>query len=295
MITPPISLVVSLYLALAPGGAADAGAAAPAPADKRPAPPPSLLSPLTVTAPRHNDDEYILRRTHDGSGDLVYEAAPFTARVARDGTVTFKDKHASAGIHFLPIKPLHQTYGVPTLEQTIRHMGSHDHGPPPPPDGPPPDDEVTNPSTDVSRYRPDVREACRYPQPCFTGASAVLLSVSGTFDVTDELMRLAHQDPYRYAKARFLTATRDLRVHMATRAHRDDLRRSAADLPVTLQRIACDDRLSLHDRRAILESLRSEMDSDTAEGGAAAAEIARFLETFTRPDAGGGDRACPPE
>jgi hypothetical protein len=291
MIAPPpfSSLTVSLWLAVAP---ADAGAP---PGTRDRGPPPSLLAPLTLKAPRPTEDEYLLRRTKDGSGDLVYEAPGFTARVARDGAVTFSDRHIGRGVHILPMSPLpsRTRYGVPSLEETIRNHGRH--RPEPPADAPPPD-EIANPSTHVSRYRPDVREICRYPQPCFVEAPALALGASATLDITDEIMRMAHQDPYRYAKARFLTATREMRVRMATRAHKQDLRRSAAELPALLQRIACDDRMSLTDRRAIIESLRGEMDLSTAEGGAAASAIGRFLETFTAPDGGaaGNGPACPP-
>ena len=74
----------------------------------------------------------------------------------------------------------------------------------------------------VTPYRPDPREACQYPQPCFFNASLLPLSIRGGFDLTDELMRLGGQDPYRYAKAQFLAGTRELRIRMAARAHADE-------------------------------------------------------------------------
>jgi len=86
----------------------------------------------------------------------------------------------------------------------------------------------------------------------------VFVSVNGQFDVTDELMRLAGQDPYRFAKAQFLAGTRDLRVRLAARAHAEDVRRSIANLPARLAVVACDDQRSVAERRAILEALRAD-------------------------------------
>ncbi len=80
-------------------------------------------------------------------------------------------------------------------------------------------------------------------------------------------MRLGGQDlPYRYAKASFLAGTREMRTRMAARAHADDVRSSAAGLPEHLETIACDGRLSVGERRAIIEALGVELDTSTAEG-----------------------------
>jgi hypothetical protein len=119
----------------------------------------------------------------------------------------------------------------------------------------------------------------------------VYLSPMKPVRTTDELIRFAGQDPYRYAKARFLAATRELRVRLAARAHADDLRDSAAELPRRLQSIRCDDRLSLADRRAILLGLRSELEATSPEGRTAAARIDGALDDLDGP---GGTASCPP-
>ena len=264
------------------GGGRDGGALEPAR---------SLLSlPALRQAPPL--DEYRLRRASDGSGDLVYEASGFHARVARDGTVRFRDRHVT-NLNFLPFLPVPGARpAVPSLQETLRGLGGRRRADPnAPPNAPlPPADPIGNetltPSTTFSRYRPDPREICRYPNPCFIDAPVTLLTVTGTLDITDELMRLAHEDPYRFQKARFLTATREMRIRMAGRAHAEDVVRSGAELPRRLREIACDGSRSAADRRAIIEALRAELDVATSEGRAQAERIGAFLQAWDRTDAG---------
>ncbi len=234
--------------------------------------------------------DYELRRA--ANGDLVYEAPGFTARVARDGSVSFHDKHIT--LSFLPmlLQPRSRARApittVPSLEAIIRG-----HGQPP---SPPPDlvDDSSVaygsrlPIPSVTPYRPDPREACRYPDPCFFAAAGVWVSVSGTMDLSDEVMRLAGQDPYRFAKARFLAGTREMRARLTARAHAEDLRRSMADLPARLTAVACDEQRTVAERRAILEALRAELDGDAAEAPRAGSTIARFLAALDGTDGGAG-------
>ena len=130
----------------------------------------------------------------------------------------------------------------------------------------------------ITPYRPDPNEGCRYPAPCFF-ESRVLVFVAGTFDVTDELMRLFGQDPYRYEKARFMKATEAMRVGFAARAQADDLRKASAQLRPRLEEIAGDEQRTEAERRAIIEALANEMDVTTAEGRQARATIDEFLRT----------------
>jgi hypothetical protein len=288
-----IILLIAVALADADGGTG--GPPAPPAARAVPSPPgvpPRLLAPLPVDPtqqPPPPIDKYRLVRSKDGSNDLLYDASGFSARVARDGLVTFHDKHIS-GIELLPFFPLLSSgggpTGVPTLEGTIRRIGARrsDRAPPVRPD--PTADETRWPSTTASRYRPDPREACQYPRPCFFDASVLLLGASAGLDITDELMRLAGQDPYRYEKARFLTATRELRIRMAGRAHAEDVNSSAASLPALLRGIACDERLSPGERRAVIQALRDELDVDSPEARAYRDQIRRFVDGLETPDAG---------
>src|SRR4051812_6073743 len=267
------------------GGGNDGGAAAP---------PPSLLSlPAAHQAPP--PDEYRLRRATDGSGDLVYEASGFYARVARDGAVRFRDRHVT-NLKFLPFLPVAGARpGVPSVQEMLRGLGGRRRADPnaPPPRSDPDTaiaNETLSPSTTFSRYRPDPREICHYPNPCFSDAPVTLLTVTGTLDITDELMRLAHEDPYRFQKARFLTATREMRIRMAGHAHADDVARSGAELPGHLREIACDESRSVADRRSVIQALRAELDIATPEGRAQAERIRLFLEAWNRAD--GGTPSC---
>ena len=165
-----------------------------------------------------------LKSATDGSGDLVYEGPGFVARIAGDGSVQFKDNHVSA-INFLPWLPTTGPRNVPSVQSTVTELLRGKKAPAP-----------TNVPNDTSfllvppptPYRPDPREACRQ---CDLPPMLPLLGVSGNFDLTDEVMRLSGQDPYRSAKARFLLLTRDLRVGMAARRHAEDLRKARTPSP----------------------------------------------------------------
>jgi hypothetical protein len=73
---------------------------------------------------------------------------------------------------------------------------------------------------------------------------------------------------------------------MAARAHAEDLRNSVTGLSEQLGTISCDGRLTIAERRAIIEALRAELDTSTPEGHAAEVEIARFLARYYQPDGG---------
>jgi hypothetical protein len=275
-----------LFLAQA-AAAGDAGAPV--------APRSFLLAPLGTKPTAVPAHDYELRR--DRGGDLVYEAPGFTARIARDGSVSFHDRHLS--LTLLPLIPHARgprppTPSVPSLEATIRNRGK----PPPPP----PPDVVEESSTaygarlpipTVTPYRPDPREGCGSHDACAFQAALVFVSLNGEFDLTDELMRLGGHDPYRFAKARFLAGTRDLRVRLAARAQAEDVRRSLVDLPDRLAAIACDDQRTIAERRAILEALRAELSAGSAEARQADAAIARFLSTLAGLDRADGGAVCP--
>jgi hypothetical protein len=282
-----------LVATLALLAAADAGApVAPARAPSLLAPPPSLLAPAGRTPV---DRPYELRRTKDGTGDLLYEGPGFVARVARDGSVRFDDKHFALlrSWSWLPFAPLPTPRGRPTLQSAFEDMlarraprdTARDDTPVDPRPEPPP--LVPR----MSPYRPDPSEACQYPRDCYFDAGLVLVGVGGTLDLTDELLRLSGQDPYRREKARFLGATRDLRSGLAAHAVAADVRREAAALSPRLQSIACDAGRSVAERRAVLEALRKEMDGDTDAAREAVETIRRFL--VERFDAADGGARCP--
>jgi len=286
------ALVMAVLVAAGGGDVAapDAGTS-DANASKRP----RLLAPL-VTGPdsfARRSPQYLLQRATDGTGDLIYEGGAFTARVRRDGSVDFRD-------HRLRFTLLPLLFGlgptpkppVPSLEEVIRQRLTRS-APAPAIDR---DQSTTEygsrlPIPEVTPFRPDPREACRYPSDCFFHARTVLLTVTGSFDLTDELMRIGGQDPYRVEKARFLTETRELRARIGARAHAEDVRRSATELHAQVSAIACDSTRSVGERRAFLQALRDEVDTSTPEGMAAARDIDRVIERLqSRPD---GAAPCP--
>jgi hypothetical protein len=279
----------ALAILLATTTAVDAGAPAP---DDRPRP--MLLAPVVNKPQAPAGDVYQLRRAKDGSHDLLYDAPGFTARVARDGSVTFHDKvfALSALSLFGPRVLRTPAMGAPSLQSLLRDGPSRE----PPPTPAVQQDTAGSygshlPIPTTTPYRPDPREACVYPRPCFFDAPVVLVSATISLDLTDQLLRLAGQDPYRYAKGRFLAGTSELRTRLAARAAADDVRESRAELPGRLVAIRCDERLGVAERRAILLNLKDELDPAAPGSREIAAAIDAALADLARP---GGRRTCPP-
>jgi len=243
----------------------------------QPPPAPSLLAPIGPHPVARPDID--LKDAKDGSGDLLYQGTGFSARVARDGTVTFSDKNVT-GLSPVPWFPMKTRMPVPSLQSSLVSLLKGKKPPKPPPSEldvglAPPETKQLIP--DVSRYRPDPREDCR---ECSFNSLAIPIQGFARADVTDQLERLSGQDPQRYQKAVFLAATYDRRVQMAARAHAADVRRASDELPGHLQAIACDERLTHKERRAIIAALGREMDGTTAEGQSAARSITAFLARF---------------
>lgn len=258
----------------AAGGAAGKRAAPPKPL--------SLLAPL-APPPVAPAESYELRRADDGSGDLLYRAPGFDARIHPDGRVRFIDRHI--GLMFLPFLPYRTNTRGPTLESVLRGalLGNKAQQGAAGPRGPAgravdPANQPASLAPRITPYRPDPNEGCRYPAPCFVDAP-VFMVAAGTFDITDELMRVFGQDPYRYEKARFMKGTEAMRVRFAARAHADDLRSASAQLLPSLQEIAADQQRTEAERRAIIEALASEVDVTTADGRRVRAIIDDFVRT----------------
>jgi hypothetical protein len=270
---------VALPVLLAADAGVKATPATPAEAGAAPAPVPALLRAPTHRRYEERPLRIDLKATKDGSGDLLYEATSFSARIAPDGTVTFKDKRITDFTVFLPLVPKRLQAGVPSLQASIKMLLKGKEPPAPPPSEldqglPPP--ETTKLIPDVSRYRPDTREGCR-GCPVF---DTLQFNAAGRWDLNDEIVRFSGQDPNRYQKAMFLAATRDRRTEMAVKALAANIRRAADELPARLQAVACDERLTQGERRAILAALAHEMDAATPEGTTAAAAITGFLSRF---------------
>jgi hypothetical protein len=232
-----------------------------------------------------------LKDATDGSGDLLYDGTGFTARIARDGTVSFSDKRLP-GKSLIPWFPSTAPLPRPSLQASLTNLLKGRKPPPPPPvDDRLPPPETTSVIPEVSRYRPDPREGCRECPGQYNPENFVptILSPYTRGDLTDEIERFSGKDPNRYQKAMFLAATRDRRIEMAVRTHARNVRVASADLPARLQGIACEPRLTLRERRAILAALAREMDTTTTEGATAATTIRDFLKRY---DA--GEVSCAP-
>jgi hypothetical protein len=259
MIGSVVSAGVLLLIVLAtpPGGGKDAGA-------HRDASPPPWL-PGTRRGELHEEVHYGLRRSGDG---FVYQSATFTAHVARDGVVTFQDKHADIAGLFFPfaaLRNLPRPKG-PTLESTVRdHFDQRRRAPADSPAEPPP---LPN--------QIDWEAVCPRGSNCDVRTDPTLIQVRGNRDLTDEIMRAYGQDPYARDKARFLSATFEFRIKLAIEARKADLESAIDQLPEQLDDVWGDTRYSPRERRRILYELWLETDR-TASGGRAARTIADFI------------------
>jgi hypothetical protein len=245
--------------------------------------PPPLIAPIQGQAQQATPETYDLHWARDGSGDLTYDAGGFSVRIARDGGVSFHDKHFKLPLNpFFSFIPTPGPTNVPTLQQTILGLARDKKMPARHDDAQTDDSHLLIPN--LSRYRPDPREGCR---ACSEPFMVLPINATGSADLTDEVMRFNSQDPYRYQKARFLVATRALRTAKAADARAEDVRRAVSELPNTLNQIACDDRLNRREQRAIIVKLREELDGANPDAHALAEQIDQFLKArFDNPDAG---------
>ena len=97
-----------------------------------------------------------------------------------------------------------------------------------------------------------------------------------TFDLTDAIMRRAHQDPYAYEKRRFLAATSSRRDALAEAARAARTREALDALPHRLLALWRDGSRSAAERRRLLWELWEEADGESEAG----ARARRLIETF---------------
>jgi hypothetical protein len=101
--------------------------------------------------------------------------------------------------------------------------------------------------------------------------------LGASFDVTDEIMRLSGEDPYRARKARFLADTAEWRLRLA-HAQRDRSKGAAlAGLEGQLLAAWKHHGLTGPERRRVLFNLWLEMDQASPEGRQGAATVIRFV------------------
>jgi len=202
---------------------------------------------------------YKLKR-QPGRGWLL-EDPRFLARIAEDGTVSFSDRHGAIGL-VLPF-PAPLPAGTPTLQGALRDLTTRN--------------KRRQAAVDPSGYNPSPQwkqgfEVCEYPRHCFFESAVTLIAVAGTFDVTDEILRLGKGRPYRALEARFLASTADFRRELRDRALARSRARALAALGARLDAIARE-RRPLTERHALMRALAEDLDPDPAVAGAARALI----------------------
>ncbi|MES1204453.1 MAG: hypothetical protein ABUS79_00825 [Pseudomonadota bacterium] len=226
----------------------------------------ALPAPGRNTAPRPNEATYHLRRTADGG--YVVDDIRFHALIAPDGHVTFQDIHGGAVPKFLGF-PLQLGRGptdqrpslLGALQKTLRRDSNR-----PFPGRPLDGFSVSDPQ---GVWDPALRlPALGMPQPFIP-----LVSVTGTFDLTDELMSGAGQGWYRFEKAKFLSATFEFRLKMAVDRHRFLLKQSLSELPARLDDLWADPGYARREKRGIICLLWAEVDADDVDSRAAAETI----------------------
>jgi hypothetical protein len=111
--------------------------------------------------------------------------------------------------------------------------------------------------------------------------SGVGVGLSGHFDVTDQVMKLAGQDPYAAVKSRMAKETREQRLCMARRYQGERQKQELFTLSTKVRRIAARAELSAAARRelvfAIWDECMEESDSTTDYGAMARATISSII------------------
>jgi hypothetical protein len=207
---------------------------------------------------------------HKWGRGYFYEDAKFEARVAPDGTVTFKGKRFSVNMAPPWARNQRRPESPPTAPRTATDPTSARRAPwlppPEPAQGGPrrqEPNEVSPPSS--STYVPPSMQ------------SGSMISVSGGFDLTDEIMRALGKDPLARDKARFLSATFEFRMKLAIEERKHLMREALDTLPQRLDELWADTRYSLRERRRILYELWIEMDN-TPDGARAGKMIEVFVQ-----------------
>jgi hypothetical protein len=225
-----------------------------APAPLLALPTPKRLSP--------NQGEYVLRRAPGGG--YLFEDFRFTAHVAPDGHVNFRDKHIRFETRVFGV--LAEKYrragdDRPSLIQALEQVIRKD------PDRP------ISPMVEVCQQRVDML----LPGMAACTLVATPITIVGTWDLTDELMNLTGQGWYRYEKAKFLSATFDFRVRLAAERHAKLLREALTDLPDRLEALWRDTGFTPREKRRIMCLLWAEVDVDQTESRKAADVISGWV------------------
>jgi hypothetical protein len=224
--------------------------------------PPTAVPPSALPAPpvAKLAQPLIYRINRRKQGDYLFESTPFSAVIQRDGSVQFRDKHGALGLLIPLPRPL--PAGTATLESSVREALG----------GARPGSRAAPPGR--ASAPPVLLEICEQT-PC-TDPLQVVGAAGASFDVTEEMMRLFGEDPYRYEKARFLAVTAEWRARLVavTRDRQKDA--ALANQHQQLLAIWRDRRYTPNERRRLLFNLWLEMD-DSPQGRQGAAGIVSFI------------------
>jgi hypothetical protein len=216
-----------------------------------------------------SDGIYGLRKWGRG---YLYEDSKFEARVAPDGTVSFKDRRGDATV-FTPFSWVGKTRAQQrreAVERAGRDPAAYRQTPWIAPREPP---------TRARDVPPE--EICPPGSSCYALPMPSAVEVQGSFDLTDELMRSLGKDPHALDKARFLSATFEFRIKLAIEERKRLMKKALDDLPAYLVDVWADTRYSPRERRRLLYELWVEMDR-TPEGERAAKTIDDFIRRRLR-------------
>ncbi len=111
-------------------------------------------------------------------------------------------------------------------------------------------------------------------------------SLGGSFDLTDIVMKRRHEDPYRFEKEKFMTATTKKREELLKRAHDARMQNALAELPWSCEHIWQDRaRTASQRRRELYELWRdTEADGDPKMTVAARKIIAAYIQRYLPED-----------
>lgn len=178
---------------------------------------------------------YRLEPEKDG---YVYRGPEFTAHVARDGVVQFKNKSSLKRVLPLPT-PLPP--GTPTLASLVKdHLSRRPRKPAPPSNEPtPPPPGINQAPTIWPSASAQTAALCENPNDprCPYPKNTQVIPGGALADWDRFLLGLPQHESSRKEKARFLAATEPMRMRMAEEARAEDLRAALWDLPALLESI----------------------------------------------------------
>jgi hypothetical protein len=207
---------------------------------------------------------------HKWGRGYFYDDPKFEARVAPDGTVTFKDKRFSMALDPPWARNRRRPESPPPADRSARDPTAGRRAPWLP---------APEPAQGGSR-RQVPNEVCPPTSSCYVPPSlrhGSMIGVSGGFDLTDEIIRSLGKDPHALDKARFLSATFEFRMKLAIEERKQQMREALDMFPQRLDELWADTRYSPRERRRILYELWIEMDN-TPDGAKAGKMIELFIQ-----------------